>query len=226
MANDVLAVAGFDYSSLTKDIADHARAAAHRIRRQEQKATEAIFEIGRDLLAIKQMLEHGQFIRWVEAECMSAVRTAQNYMRAAQAFDGKYETVSHLAPTTVYALASAPAEARDEIVLKLEAGERPSEIQIKDRIWSARQKFKAGKLDARGSSRRRRAKKGAEDKRRKAVARMERENALREQALKSAADIIRDGLGARVSELCILLEAASEHALLQHLRVGGIVEAA
>ena len=226
MANEVRVVGGFDYSALSDPAAAHARAAASRIRVQEKKATEAIFEIGKDLLAIKAMLDHGQFIAWVEAECMSAVRTAQNYMKAAQAFDGKYATVAHLAPTTVYALASAPPVARAEIVQQLEAGERPSEDEIKDRIWSVRQQAKAAKLDARLSSRRRRVKKKAEADRLRDMARWDEERSQRLEALRAAGIIIREALGSRVEEVCELLTSAKETALIEHLRLGEIVEAA
>jgi len=226
MASEAKAIDGFDYAVLSDDVAAHARAAAHRIRRHEQKATEAIFEIGKDLIALKQMLDHGQFIAWVQSECLSAVRTAQNYMKAAQTFDGKYATVAHLAPTTVYALASAPPGARAEIVSKLEAGERPSEVEIKDHIWLARQQAKAAKLDAKLSPRRRRSKKRAEDERLRDLARFDAQRRERAEALKAAGSIIREALGSRVDEVCSLLKSAGDVALIAHLRVGHVVEAA
>jgi hypothetical protein len=49
----------------------------------------SIVWIGRDLLAVKQMLEHGQFVHWVAKECGFSIRTAQNYMRVAEFFEGK-----------------------------------------------------------------------------------------------------------------------------------------
>jgi hypothetical protein len=94
------AVGDFDYGSLSPEIADALREHTARIRHQVKATTTAIVWIGRDLLAVKQMLEHGQFVQWVEKECGFSIRTAQNYMRVAEFFEGKSATVALLSPAT------------------------------------------------------------------------------------------------------------------------------
>jgi len=72
--------ADFDYQSLG-EAAIKARLAAARIRRYPRGAAT---EIGRDLLAAKVAMAHGQFMAWVEAECRISVSTADRAMRAAR----------------------------------------------------------------------------------------------------------------------------------------------
>jgi hypothetical protein len=95
----------FDYSTLPANIAGPLRKQAARIRERVKNSTIAIIEIGRDLLAVKQSLQRGQFSTWVETECRFTIRTATNYMRAAEFAEGKSETVSDLSPALIYRLA-------------------------------------------------------------------------------------------------------------------------
>jgi hypothetical protein len=54
-------------------------------------------EIGRDLIQMKEeVLQHGQFGPWLEAEFEMTIRTAQRYMRIARRFGDKYDQLSHL----------------------------------------------------------------------------------------------------------------------------------
>ena len=80
---------------------------------------------GKDLLAVKDRLEHGLFLKWVEAEMGMTARTAQNFMQAAAHFGSKSEIVSHLPPTTLYKLASpsTPAHVRETVLRRLDAKE-------------------------------------------------------------------------------------------------------
>src|SRR3954447_14910586 len=94
------AVVAFDYDTLAPEIAAEARAAPGRINERIRAYQGAIIEAGRDLLAIKERLEHGSFLAWIEAEFGMTGRTAQNYMMAASVFGDKCETVSYLPPTT------------------------------------------------------------------------------------------------------------------------------
>jgi hypothetical protein len=80
--------------------------AAQRIREYQRTSTAAMLEIGKLLNEVKAELPHGEFGRWLEGEVGWTQRTAQNYMRAAEAFIGKSETVSHLPPVTLYRLAA------------------------------------------------------------------------------------------------------------------------
>ena len=103
------AIDRFDYGALPPPQAKELRTVAEKICRRTAAITSAIIETGRDLVVAKHALAHGQFSQWVEAECGFTHRTAQNYMRVAQFADGKSETVSLLAPSSIYALASKAA---------------------------------------------------------------------------------------------------------------------
>src|SRR4051812_12481771 len=78
------------------------RCRRHRPRRhcpdqdRGRRRTEAMLEIGRDLLEMKELLGHGQFLAWLHAEFGRIDRTAENYMQAARCFGDKPEIISHL----------------------------------------------------------------------------------------------------------------------------------
>src|SRR4051812_20580645 len=76
-----LASGGFDYAPVRSDIANQMRPAAHRI---QQLRPTAVVDIGPELIAIEDPIEHGQFIQWVESECRMSIRTAQRAMQAAE----------------------------------------------------------------------------------------------------------------------------------------------
>lgn len=101
---------------------------ADRVRSLVSVARGCIVEIGRELIEAKRDIPHGQWLPWLETEFGWALRTAQNYMQAAEAF--KYATVAHFSDLTIdatalYALAApdVPQAARDAAVEQAEAGE-------------------------------------------------------------------------------------------------------
>jgi hypothetical protein len=102
----------FDYGALSPGIAEALREKSGRIRHQVKVTATAIVWIGRDLLAAKQMLEHGQFVDWVAKECGFSIRTAQNYTRTAEFLGGKSATVALLPLAMLYRLSgkNAPPE--------------------------------------------------------------------------------------------------------------------
>jgi hypothetical protein len=139
MIAPVKAVA-FDYGVLGPDLSERLRQQAARIRRRIANTTAAFIEVGRDLLAVKQSLEHGQFAAWLKAECGIEERTARNYMSAAAFAEGKTEMISVLPPTTLYLLAakSTPAEIVNEVMPTVEAGApMPAEV-IREKIAQAK----------------------------------------------------------------------------------------
>src|SRR5262249_20975723 len=72
-------VVGFNYDLLEAKVAERVRSSADRIRERVRKTVEDIIEVGRDLLAAKEALEHGQFGPWLKAEFGWSERTAQNF---------------------------------------------------------------------------------------------------------------------------------------------------
>jgi hypothetical protein len=166
----------FDYGEVTQELATRLRAQAERIRGRIRKSTAEIIDIGRDLLAVKDELEHGAFICWVETEVGINRRTAQAYISAAKLYE-KSATVALFPPATVYRLAakSAPAEVVETVIAKADAGEIVPDVVVQGMLSEAqarhrrevRQKRKAS------ASRRRREQQSnyqAELQERKAIA--------------------------------------------------------
>lgn len=91
---DMIAVNTTRLSELTQDI-------HKRLRR----SGEDVYYIGKALIEAKALLPYGQFTRWFQDEFRMSVRTAQNFMRVARAFDGRSEIISRVPATMLYALA-------------------------------------------------------------------------------------------------------------------------
>lgn len=156
---------GFNYAALDPAIATPLRQQAERIRARLRKSTADIIETGRDLLAVKAKLDHGTFVAWVEKDLKLLARTAQLYMSAAR-LAAKNEIVSLFQPTTVYRLAaeSMPDDIRAAILTRAEAGDVPSDKQVKDAI-------------ARAAKRRRKAERQAEEEQRRVKREQQEESA-------------------------------------------------
>jgi hypothetical protein len=127
----------FNYASLDPDVAVGAREAAQRI---QTRLRNDIIEIGRDLIAVKERMEHGAFGAWVRAELQITMRSAENYMNGSRLLARKSETVSHLPPSIIYALAapSAPVAVVDKLIDDVEAGATITVAQIKTAIQAER----------------------------------------------------------------------------------------
>jgi hypothetical protein len=131
----------FDYSVLDADLASNLRRQARRIRTRIGKATQDLIDIGRDLVAAKKhLLDHGDFIKWVEAEVGIARRTAQAYMAIAKLADDKGEAIALFPPTTVHRLASksAPPEIVSEVVAKAQSGDVLPDRMVSEMILEAK----------------------------------------------------------------------------------------
>jgi hypothetical protein len=199
---------------LPPDAANQAQAAAGRIRQRTESQVQAILETGRDLISVKELIGHGQFGAWVSAEFGMSPRTAQNYMQAAAAFGTKYATVAYLPPATVYALAarSVPDETRQDIITRIETGERVSEESIKETLWDVQARRRQAQAEAKLSTAQRR--RAAKNRAQHEAERVERqaENARllakREVAASEAAQMIASALGSRLPELLKLLDTA------------------
>lgn len=116
-----VAASEFDYGALEPAEAERVRSAAVNIRTKLKVATASV---GSDLRAVKEMLGHGKFGDWLEAEFGWSDRTARNYIEYADFAQANPEIIANLAPTLVYRLAakSTPEEARQQILDQVQAG--------------------------------------------------------------------------------------------------------
>ncbi len=118
-------VVGFNYDLLEAKVAERVRSSADRIRERVKKTVEDIIEVGNDLLAVKEALEHGHFGPWLKAEFGWSERTAQNFMSVAERFKSAKFAELPIQPSAAYLLAAptVPDEARQVAVEKAQAGE-------------------------------------------------------------------------------------------------------
>lgn len=188
--NPLPAATGFDYDQLDDAAANQAKAVVERYR-ERQKAY--VIDTGRDLLAVKEQLEHGLFLEWVLAEMQMTPRSAQRAMGAAEVLGAKSDTVSYLPPSILYALSapSTPAPVRDGIVERIEAGEMLPPRKVEWMLHEARTRARQEQDDAKRTpeERRRRAKskRESEARRKRDHEKWERENQERITRRKAAA---------------------------------------
>ena len=140
------AESGVDVTSPTDDLTGTSGAlgqfdeVADRITARMRRTAADIVATGRDLIAVKAQLKHGEFLAWIEAKLGMSDRAARNYMRVASWADGKPESVSDLPPTTLYLLAapSTPASIRQEVEDRLLSGRSINPREIEQRVREAR----------------------------------------------------------------------------------------
>lgn len=103
------------------------------LKRSERRASEAIIQAGKHLLAVKELLPHGAWLGWLETEFKMSDRTARNMMSIATKFGAKSETVSDLSVSVLYLLAgdSVPEAAREEVIQRAAAGETVTKAAAK-----------------------------------------------------------------------------------------------
>ena len=141
----------FDYGKLDPSVAREAKAVATDIRARNQAF---VIETGRDLYRVKQRLGHGLFSRWLHAEFSMTARTAQKYMNVAAVFEGKYEPSSHLPVSVLYDVASPsfPADTREDVLQRLQPGERPDVPALVDMVKRAKQESRQRRQMERASA--------------------------------------------------------------------------
>ena len=129
-------ILGFNYAALSSEPAKAVQKAADRIK---DRTTMGLIKTGQDLLAVKKLLNHGQFGAWLRAEFRMAERTAQRYMAAAR-LAAKCDLVADLSPTALHALSAptTPKSAREKTIKRLEADEELGTSDVAAIIRKAR----------------------------------------------------------------------------------------
>jgi DUF3102 family protein len=202
----------FDYTTLASETANLAKQAADRIRARQRQESAAVIAIGKDLKAIKDRLDRGQFGRWLRAEFDWTERTARRYMQAAKVFDGQTDAVSVLSPTTLYLLSakSTPETRVAKVIADLEAGDPIDQARIVADVHAARKRAKEARLEAQLSPRQR-ARKADQQA---ACKRAEQRLSAQSTAEKRVADFLANNLGNdSVAQLIELLQDTIYRAL-------------
>lgn len=136
----------FDYEAYEPSVGKFLKSQAERIRRYVR--TSAI-QIGKDLIAGKRYLSHGEFHHWVLREVEIPVRTAQAYMQVAMWASGKTATITNLPPSLLYALSarSTPKEFSRILLERIEAGEPVSPSFVREQLSALRKIKKINSAD-------------------------------------------------------------------------------
>lgn len=179
----------------------------------QQKIVTDIVEIGRTLLRVKEVIGHGNFLSWVDAEFDFTVRSAQNFMRVAERFGSNTKCISHLPLNTVYRLAApgVPDDLRDRIIARLDGGEVMKQFEIESDIRDSRRVALLERGEAKKSPRTRARAKNLRDRERadrSLAMNKHRENERRESDQRaSAADIIVVNLkDVQLDQLLVLMK--------------------
>lgn len=130
----------FDYGSIDPAVAAEAQETADRIRAGFCDMRLSIIEIGNDLLKIKNMLAHGEFGAWLDAEFGMSDRTARRYMLAAETLGSISDNLAELPKHVINALAapSTPDVVKDVVIAEVEAGNTPKVADVKSMIAEAK----------------------------------------------------------------------------------------
>ncbi|MCB4771454.1 DUF3102 domain-containing protein [Ancylobacter sp. Lp-2] len=193
----------FDYNAVPADVAAALRGQAERIRKRLTKATADMIDTGRDLLAAKAQLKHGDFTSWVESAIGIRMRAAQELMRIAEIADGESAKFALLPPYAATRLAapSVPAASRAAFVQRAEVGERVTVVEVDRELVRLREQREA-------------AKKAEEEAKRTPRSKAAREAAARKREEESVARRLREEETERRGR-----EGADELALILHARL-------
>lgn len=102
-----------------------------------KRTVEDIIEIGKELTAVKDRLEHGQFLPWIKAEFEMSKSAAYRMMDVAERF-GNFPKLGNFKPAILYALAApgTPDAVVEHALEKAEAGDKVTLAEIQD--WKAK----------------------------------------------------------------------------------------
>jgi hypothetical protein len=205
--------APFDYSAMDGELAANLRKQAARIKKRIGKATQDLIDIGRDLQAAKkQLIDHGEFVEWVEIEVGISRRTAQAYMAVARLAEDKGAAIALLPPTTVHRLAakSAPPDVVSKVIAKAESGDVLPDRMVSEMILEAKSQ---GRRSVETGARRSRQSTDAHG----SLARARQENELKNQKIEmaEAAETLLKALG--VEGVTLVVKVFSEEECLWDL---------
>jgi Protein of unknown function (DUF3102) len=141
----------FDYAAAPADNVVELTKLVARIKASRKRHIEAVHDVGAALLRAKELLGHGNFLPWLQAEFRWSERTANNYMSIARFFRGKTANFADLDIGAASALAakSTPPDIRDELLERAEAGENISREEVKMRIAAGKKARRLAQAAAR-----------------------------------------------------------------------------
>ena len=137
----------FDYSTLDHDTRSFVQTKTAEIRILIKQTAQGIIDIGQRLIEVRDKLEHGQFLQWIETETEIGKSSDYRFMDVAE----KLPTVGSLdfSPKVLYLLASAstPEPAREEALCLAESGEKITPAKAQEIIAKHKAEAEAAKQE-------------------------------------------------------------------------------
>ena len=128
-------ISAFDYASLDQNTAEFLLQETKEIKSLMKRTVEGIIETGERLHKVKQRLQHGEFMTWVENEIKCHYSTALHFMRVWETFGEQKEQIADVGinVSVLYLLSapSMPEQLRTEIVEMAKAGNPVSFAEAK-----------------------------------------------------------------------------------------------
>ncbi|WP_019505907.1 response regulator [Pleurocapsa sp. PCC 7319] len=125
----------FNYASLDQGTAEFLLQETKEIKSLMKRTVEGIIETGERLQRVKQRLQHGEFMTWVENEIKCHYSTALHFMRVWETFGEQKEQIADVGinVSVLYLLSapSMPEQLRTEIVEMAKAGNPVSFAEAK-----------------------------------------------------------------------------------------------
>ena len=146
-----------------------------------KRTIEGQAEIGRRLIAFRDRIERGHFLKWIEAEFSKS--TAYCLINMAENLAAELPTVGSLPPTVIYQLAAptTPLAARADIINRLKAGEQIPPEAIVEGVREAREADRKAKAEAKLTAEARKKRHQKEKRQRRSAAQREAEYEQRQQ---------------------------------------------
>lgn len=127
---------GFNYEIL-KDtkFRNEAKKQAQEINKLLKSSTEAIVEIGRRLIAMRESMQSAMFRAWIECEFRWQQSTAANYMQTARQF-GELDCLQNFQPTALIMLArsNVPEKLANTMIARAKAGDIVTQKVVKQAL--------------------------------------------------------------------------------------------
>ncbi len=126
----------YEFLGLEDEIRDEAIALTIEGRNFERNSLEAIVGFGRVALRMQELLAHGEFTKWLDAEFKLSTAMAYNFINVAKKFGDQIPIIQELpiTMTVLYQIAepSAPAELTDKVLSKANEGVKMSVKEVKE----------------------------------------------------------------------------------------------
>ena len=128
-------LSAFNYASLDRPTAEFLLQETKEIKTLMKRTVEGIIETGERLHRVKQRLQHGEFMTWLENEIKCHYSTALHFMRVWETFGEQKEQIADVGinVSVLYLLSapSMPEQLRTEIVEMAKAGNPVSFAEAK-----------------------------------------------------------------------------------------------